>query len=600
MKQTTAVVVTTTSRFERRSQRVSAFLLMLALVTAALVAACSSCSEDAKKPAPTAVAAQDLAPVPEPDGLLAEVFAAKPDQTWKRIRALTGGPVNLLPASFPILVTTLLGLPPTSAGAVDTDVPAVAALVAASPDRVAMVVGLHVQSGRELIAALTTGDAAKFTAKADPSGVTLLEPRAGPSGDFALGIVGNHLLAAPERGLLSRFGPFVARTLPTREMPSDGIVAVVPKQALAGPVPSRLRARWKAYAAELVAADRKNREKHGGRAPDFGDPMVALAGVASGVESLAAAFESSKRARLVLTPLDERLDAKVTLEAEPGGKAAQALQDMPAGDLAPLLASPIGMDAAIFNRTTEPSRQESATSFVEGVAKLFGDRLSEQEKKKLDKVMRDLALGRGDDATYGLLSKDGHTSLIFRGTVKDPKKFADGVNGAVDLLKLKAISEPLKQFVGKLSVKQSTAEIAGIDGRVQRAALTLEPSAMGAAARREVAIGPRSFELLWLVKDGMGFVTLSAESSSSLVDLVTASGAGTLAGDPATKAAAERTGAGTSFSVLVQPLRLGLGGPGKNSAPLLMALGKDGAVGWLRVEADKAAVKAIVQRFVKL
>jgi hypothetical protein len=598
MMRITAVVVTTTFRSERRTRLAAGVLFVVALVAAGLVSACSSC-EDAAKTAPSATAPEQLAPIPEPQGLVAEVFAAKPDQTWKRVRALTGGPVNLLPGSYPLLVTTLLGLPPTSAGAVDTDVPTVGAIVSMAPDQLSIVVGVHIKSGRELLAALTTGDGAKFSAKADPSGVTLLEPRGGRSGGLVLGILGNHLLAAPELGAITRFGPFVARTLPTREMPAEGIVAVVPKQALSGPLPSRLRARWKAYAAELTAADRESRDKRGGRAPDFGDPMVALAGVGSGIESFAAALESSKRVRLVITPLDDRLDAKLTLEAEPGGKAALALQEMAVGDLSPLLALPTGMDLAIFNRTTEASREQSASSFAEGLAKLFGDRLAEPDRKKVDKVVQDLALGRGDEAIYGLHSKDGRTSLVFRGSVKDPKKFADGVNGAVDLLKLRAVSEPLEQFIGKLAVKQSSAELTGIEGKVQRVMLTLGPS-KGVGPSREVAVGPRSFELLWLVKDGVGHAALSTEPSSALVDLLTASGTGTLGADAATKAAAERAGAGGSLSLFVQPLRLGLGSTAKSSAPLLMVLGKDASAGWLRIEADRDAVKAIVQRFVRL
>jgi hypothetical protein len=120
------------------------------------------------------------------------------------------------------------------------------------------------------------------------------------------------------------------------------------------------------------------------------------------------------------------------------------------------------------------------------------------------------------------------------------------------------------------------------------------------APLKEVSVGPRTFELLWLVKDGVGYAALSAEPSPALIDLVTAKDAATLRSDAATQSAVDRIGAGTSFALFVQPLQLGLGSSMKSSAPVVMALGKDGSNGWLRLDADRAAVRAIVQRFVRL
>lgn len=592
------MAVTTTSRSEPGLR--ARLRLALALLLACALAACSSCGKDEQAPAPGASAAVDLSPVPEPEGLVAELFVAKPDQTWKRIRALAGGPVNLLPANYPVLVTTLLGLPPTSAGAFDADVASVGAVVSPAPDQLAVVLGIHVKSGRELIAALTTGNDPRFAAKMDAaSGVTLLEPKRGAV-DMALGMVGNHLIAAQTEDHLKRFGPFVARTLPKRELPAEGIVANVPKKALSGPLAKKVRARWKAFSTELEQQDRKNREQRGGRAPDFGDPLVALRGVGAAVEGIAKALESSRHGRLVVLPRDDRLEARLELETEPGGDAARALEQMAVGDLAPLLALPLGMDAVVVNRTTAAGREESARSLAEGAASLFGDRLKAADKKKLEQVALDLAAGRGDVASYGLLAKNERTTLVYRGTVADEKRFAQGVRGLLELAKVPALAEPVRQFVGDVSVTQSTAQVPGVDAKVQRARIKIEPSPMRKVqAGGRIQVGPKELELLWFVENGVAYLALSSDPAAALVDLATASGDGTLAGDASSRGSVQRIGAGSSFALYAQPSRLGIGTSRKTSTPLLVTLGKSNATGWVRLDADRAAVQALVSRFAR-
>jgi hypothetical protein len=382
-------------------------------------------------------------------------------------------------------------------------------------------------------------------------------------------------------------------------MPVEGVVVQVPKKGLAGPFAGLMRARWKTYRAELEATDRANRQQHGGRAPDFGDPMVALGGVGAIVEGLAGALETSKQAKLVVTPLDERLEAKLELETEPGGKAASALAQMPVGDLAPLLALPKGMDLAIFNRTTREGREESAKTLADGIARLFGDRIGAGDKKKLEQVVNDLAVGRGDEASYGLLSTSERMALVFRGKVADEKRFESGIKGALDLLKLRALAEPVKQFAGEVSLKHGSVEVPGIDAKVQRATLTLKPTAMPPpGAPKDATPTTRTFELLWFIKDGDGYAALSTEAQPVLAQLVTTSAASSLDSDALTKAAAKRVGSNASFTLFAQPLDLGMGSM-KSSAPLVIALGKNGTNGWLRADADRAAVRGLVQRFMK-
>ena len=48
-------------------------------------------------PPPADAAAELLAPVPAPDGLLGAATAATPDATWRKLQRMTGGAAALLP-----------------------------------------------------------------------------------------------------------------------------------------------------------------------------------------------------------------------------------------------------------------------------------------------------------------------------------------------------------------------------------------------------------------------------------------------------------------------------------------------------------------------
>ncbi len=318
----------------------------------ALTTACSSCGSEDKKPGATAPA--ELAPVPEPAGLVGDVFVQKPGDLWTKLRSLGGGPLRLMPAGFGMLTTTLLGLTPTNAESLDDDIPLTAA-IAEDGDDLVVVVAAHVKSGPELVARLSTGADAPYVAKPDaPSGVTLLEPKSG-KGEVAIGVTGNHLLAGKNADFIKKLGPYAARTLSKREAPKAPVLVTLKKQALTGPVTKKIRAWWKAQRAKLEQADRDNRQKHGSRSPDFGDPRAAIGGLGSAIDSLVALLGSASGARIVVEPSTERLQARLELDAEKHGRLAEFLTNMTTGDAEPLLALPSDVSAAVLTRSSEKS-----------------------------------------------------------------------------------------------------------------------------------------------------------------------------------------------------------------------------------------------------
>jgi hypothetical protein len=114
-----------------------------------------------------------------------------------------------------------------------------------------------------------------------------------------------------------------------------------------------------------------------------------------------------------------------------------------------------------------------------------------------------------------------------------------------------------------------------------------------------VVIGQRDFELVWLVKDGVGHAAISSDPTLAMIDLIGAQGEHTLTSDRSVAASVARVGGSASFTLYAQPLRLGLGHSMKSSAPLVVALGKTGSTGFVKLDADGAALKALVQRFAR-
>lgn len=572
-------------------------------VSLALSSACSSCGET--KPQGSDAAVVDLSPVPEPAGLVGELVIAKPGDTWTKMRDLGGGPARLMPAGFGMLATTLLGMGAGNADSIDTDIPITGA-IAENGEDLALALALHVKSGAELVARLTKGSDSAYDAKPDAAtSITLLSPKAGKaSGDVALGILGNHLLVSNDAEWLKKLGPYAARTIAKKPPPKEAVVVTLKKQALTGPIQKRLVGWWKAQKAKLERADQDNRQKHGRGTPDFGDPAAAISGLDSTVTGLIGLVGTSAGARVIVEPGTERLDARVEVDAEKTGALAEMLAGFNVGGADEILALPNDVALAILARTTAASREKTAKSTSEGVADLFKDRLTDADKKAIESTLGDLAKGRGDWETYGVVLKEGKGGLLYRAGVNDWKALDAGAKGLVKLLSLRAFAEPLHQFVGDLTVKQSTADITGVPGKTNRALLSLKPSPMPKKADPSIAVpgGARAIEILWTNLGDKAFGALSFEAAPVLVEAIAVETdkSKTHAADAKLAAAAQRVGKEAAFVILVQPNRLGVAGMAslQGAAPVFLSVGRTGSMGWVKLDADRGATEALVKNLV--
>jgi hypothetical protein len=604
---TTAEAGTTTFRSERapvkdtaivrrgwQRPRARVFAALLAVLGA--MPGCSSCGSTDEAVPSVASGSADLSPVPEPKNLLAELHATTPQATWAVLRELAGTPAALLPSTFPVLAASMLGLPPLVSGQIDADVPVVGALAGTEGGEPGWVVGLHVKSGRELVAQLGSGADASYAPRTDAaSGVVVLEAKPGrASSGVVLGVVGNYLLASQRVEDLTALGPYVARSLPKQPQPREPIVVVARQAALKGPVVAGVRRIWRRYALELERADRKNREKHGGRAPDFGDPAAALAGAGAGVDMVTTVLESARELRLVIQPFPDRLDARLELSPGPAGAASELSKELTPGGLEPFLALPKDTLLAVHSRSSPAERQASAKASEERLNALFGDRLKPADQKLVGHALGELAAARGDYTSYAVLSRSEQTALVMRGAVADAARFDAGAKSLIKLLEVRAFAEPIRQFIGEVSVKQSSSKVAGIDQTVQRAVVSVSPvSLFGAGAPKRGE--QKAFEVLWLVKDGTAYGVAARDAAPLLAEIMAADFPSTLGADPEVKRGADRAGQ-VATAVLARPGGFGLI-EGGGRAPVLLTLGRTNDVAWLDLEVARPAVMGLTRSF---
>ena len=324
------------------------------------VATCGSCGFAAGTRTPAA--GQALAvepPVPAPAGLLAERVGPRAGRRLGKIERGVSGAVALLPPTAGEVACGFAGLDSSVARLIDGGATSYAVLGEGSSaaEGVAWVVALPLTDWAAASAMLLVGGDAAAPPVPDVAGMKVVSSAGRPA----------TVAVAPARGAGSRgwlvlassqeasasFGPYAVRTMPTKAAPTESaaIVADVPQSALAGPVPRWLGARWAESRAWLGARDDEQRAKHGGRAPDFGDPRPLVEALDGAVTGRIALLPASRGARVVVDAGDDDVHVELTLTPAGDASSTSAVPAMVPGDALPLAR----------RRPTSPSRSWCAT-----------------------------------------------------------------------------------------------------------------------------------------------------------------------------------------------------------------------------------------------
>jgi hypothetical protein len=550
----------------------------------------SACS---RKGAPAARGDGARPPVPAPEGLLGEIIIGHPDQIWETVRTDLGGGSRLLPRSAPLFVGSLLGLPSRAFDQIDLNLPVLGS-VSEGTSGTDVLMAIHVKDGERMADMVCDGKPPQCKKADAGSGVTLLDPEAGAAQPFSLAISGNYLCAATNREALPRFAPFVTRTLSTRPLPREAATLTLPRSALSGPIAGEVKRAWTSFKKDREADDLAMRAKHGGSAPDFGDPAEALADIDSKVASIAAILGDLDEARLTIAtegvPPEVRIQVTMT-PAPGGGPASQELAAMTAGGADPVLALPSSTAFALFTRDSSEMRMRSAKEQSEAVARVLGGRLAAGDRAKIDEALQSWAGGRGDWLTMGVLAGASGRAAVVRASVADAELLGRGASQILSLLTIPSIQEPLANWVGELKMSPAVSTPSAAPSVVH---VVHRPSKVqlrkGAGAR---ANETDTFDVVWAVNPKNLVGTAGADAKRLFGSLTEGSSGRTLGDDPSAKAIVASLGTNVSFLVLADAAQL-LGGaaPGGRMPQTLclLAYGKTDAdpkggrdKGWLRL-----------------
>jgi hypothetical protein len=507
------------------------------------------------------------AAVPAPDGLVSELFIPHPDRSWSSIRASLGSGLPVSPAIF---FGGALGLPVNALDQLDINIPMVGALVL-DGDGMDTLLAVHVKDGSRLLALMTSATPPFSKDEKTSPGIALLS---GPAtAGWSLAISGNYLVLGSSNKALARSAAFVSRTLPTRAMPEDDFLATIAHKALAGPVKAHLDQLWQAWKKEREAEDVTMRNQHGGSAPDFGDPTEALADIESKAGRFFAILGDLEEARLTIQVQDTSYRALVSMKASSrGGPAAAEIGSMSIGGAEPLLSLPASVTAALLTRDSQQLREESASSQVEAISKVLGGRLDETDKTKVANAFHSWSKGRGDWLTAGLMWSGSTRAAVVRAAVSDSAELGQATSAMFKLLGVRAISEPLSNWVGDMKLSGLAAN--PTEGTVQSVHVVRRPPKVQLHRDRDKAPESDTFDVVWSIDKQMLVGAAGKEARSAYTALTKGVGAATLGQDAFAKNTFTRLGPTISFALMVDTARVS-GESAKQSANLIIAYGKE-------------------------
>jgi hypothetical protein len=559
--------------------------LSVALFFALGLSGCGGCGKtetearDAQEP--------EVAKVPAPDDLVADVTVLTPDTTWRRVQTGIGGAIGLMPQSAGGVVASLAGLDLGVGGEIDGKSP-VFVVLAGEPTDPAWAVAVKVVDKRRARDVLVDGETAKLSAR-DEAGMTLLSPKGGgePRGGVALALdPSGYLVVAKDEATVKRLGPYAARTLARAPRPASEVHVELAPAAMSGKVRPFLERQWQAYAVDLLAADAKMREARG-RAPDFGDPKAIVAIVDAFVQRRMATLASLTKATVDVDTGPEDVHVRVTAA---GPERDGGVEAMTVGDVTPIFEVPQDAIFAVLSRSAPDERVADARDVEAAIVAALGARLPEPEAKKLHGAIDGFAKGRGDALTLFALGgadtkadkdKGVGKGLVLRTDARDGGLAPRAMGDMADLLRAPVFKEPfhLKQTL------RSTGDAPGV-GKCDVLDLSIE----GRGKLSDTKLG-----LAWNAESGR----LVAAVGDSPLDLLVR---GTkpprkLADDKVLATYVSALGKEVSFVFFAQPFLVDTSHPVAPS-PAVVSWGKGAGAGerWARVDVSDRVLRELLKK----
>lgn len=560
--------------------------VVLLALAALQLSGCGSCGgrSEGKADAPAATA---LPPVPAPDGLVAQGWVRAPDALWSRVQNGVSGAVALLPPDVGSVVCAAVGLDARLAPLLDGKATSYFAAADASGGALAWAAAVPLKDAQAARTTLLGPDGSPgYTARTEGGMLVLAR------GDKPLDAAAAIAPAAPSSGAaqawlviarndadLARLGPYTWRTMPTLPAPESqaALVAQVPASALAGPLASRMRARWAEARRWLEESDREQRERHGGRSPDFGDPRAIIASLDALLQRRITLVAQGQGARVEADTGEN--DVHVEMRLVPGAAEAGAdlVAAMRTGDQRPMSALPSDTLFAMLSRSDAAMRTEDAIDAKATLVEALGDKAKADDRHVIERTIDDWTAARGDWMT-GAVAWGAERGLWLRTPSSDAGPRA--LREWIDLAHRPVLAEPLHALLQLGPPTMTTASVPDVtDASLATFAVPKGP-ALGVA---------------WGMHDGE-LVVAAGEHAPKLLATEAAPGAH-LGDDPRVAAALAALGSDASFTVVTEPLRLDAtrGASREAAAALVFAWGRRGGDAWVRVDAADELLRELVR-----
>ncbi|HWP04250.1 MAG TPA: hypothetical protein VNN72_00850, partial [Polyangiaceae bacterium] len=494
-----------------------------------------------------------------PAGLLVELVVPSPKALYDAVRTVAG-PEARFP-DLPWLVFASLGtLPAEVGGAVALERPLLGVAVAGDDGSVSALLACPVRSGAEVLAALTTGTPPPRQGALDPkTGLSVLTGGTGP----VLGVLDDWLLFGTDEGVLRAAGPYVARTLKQKPLPTELLVASVGTAALRGPLDRAVSRRWQA-SRDALARLAEQAASNQGRPPDFGDPAAILAKADANVTELLETLKASEQLRLALTSDGAVVELGLDLEPTAGSSVERATKALTPTPLESLGALPSDTVLSLVTRVTGagPAANDvagaSAAQAAAPMLKTIAERLGPDGERALT-TATERVLRNGDGTTaFGLTPK---RSVVVRRSVTDPDEAERALCELFSLLQKPPLRAVLAPWMKK--PRESDLGLAWLDGPGHRVEIALKPS--------QGARPPFSrVDVTWAVGKGELFMAASTDDVRPDLARLTHPQTETLGGVPEIRSLVARQ-KWVSTALLLNLSNL-LGGP--RPLPLMLGWGR--------------------------
>lgn len=422
---------------------------------------------------------------------------------------------------------------------------------------------------------------------------------------------GGFLLVASRADVLTRLGPYVTQTLPARRGASANDVSVhVSRAAIAAVIAPGIEAAWASAKEQLLAADDRARDAHGGRAPDFADPKAIVAALDGWLSAKVATVSDLEGVDVGIDAVEDGVSVVATLTPAAGaGEATRWISEITPGDTAAIARLP--SRAAFALSTRADNRAENAARAggdvptdagaeplaVELLAReALGKRLAEADVVRLREVLAAWRVAKGD-VISAAFSWDEPRGLFVRAAVRDEAEAARAMRGALEL----AGAPPVAGMFGVRDVRWSTADVAGQKVDVATyTRLAPPPSKLltalpgGSPAALPAARAPSPLAVAWSASGG----SLQAGFGEAPTAVLRASSDpdAKLGDEPLVARALGALGADASTVLVAQPLRLDEGRANLPATPAVLAFGRRDQRAFVRMDVAYGLLREALHR----